>query len=159
MTTTTSVRRARTSDHARMLDLWERSARATHHFLTEPDIVGLRPHVAAEFASDAIGWWVLVNEADLAIGFLGFANDAIEGLFIDPDHIGLGAGKHLVEYAQHLSTGGLKVDVNEQNTAAVGFYLGLGFRVVERSATDGAGRPFPLLHLQRPRSQLAGDTR
>ena len=66
----------------------------------------------------------------------------IEGLFLDPEHIGQGLGKQLVAHAQHLSTGGLKVDVNEQNAAAVSFYARLGFRVVERSPTGSAGRPF-----------------
>ena len=42
---------------------------STHHFLTEQDIAALHPLVAGEFASDAISWWVVVDEADLALGF------------------------------------------------------------------------------------------
>ena len=33
------VRPARAEDRERMLDLWERSVRATHHFLTQADVV------------------------------------------------------------------------------------------------------------------------
>ena len=40
-----------------------------------------------------------------------------------------------------------KVDVNEQNPQAVGFYLHHGFRVVARSETDSTNKPYPLLHL------------
>ncbi len=42
-----------------------------------------------------------------------------------------------------------EVDVNEQNTQALDFYLRRGFHVVGRSPLDGQGRPYPLLHLRR----------
>ena len=43
----------------------------------------------------------------------------------------------------------LRLDVNEQNPAAVAFYTAKGFTQVGRSEVDGQGRPFPLLHLAR----------
>ena len=129
--------------------MWERSVRATHHFLAEDDVIALRPLVAEELASDTLDWWVLVAPLDDPIGFLGFANDAIEGLFIDPNWRGQGAGTILVAHAQSLASGALAVDVNEQNKAALGFYEALGFSVVGRSPNDAAGRPFPLVHMRR----------
>lgn len=143
------VRLAREEDRDRLLEVWERSVRATHHFLAESDIVALRPLVAQELASDAIAWWVLVSAGENPIGFLGFANDTIEALFIDPDHHGRGGGKLLVEHAQRLAAGALAVDVNEQNEDGLRFYEALGFTVVGRSPMDTGGRPFPLLHLKR----------
>lgn len=53
-------------------------------------------------------------------------------------------------HAQTLAAGALAVDVNEQNEAALRFYVALGFAVVGRSPTDSGGRPFPLLHMRRP---------
>ncbi|WP_374755463.1 hypothetical protein [Runella slithyformis] len=41
-----------------------------------------------------------------------------------------------------------RVDVNEQNPQALGFYERMGFAVISRSALDGLGKPYPLLHLQ-----------
>lgn len=146
---TMAVRRARVEDRERLVVVWERSVRATHHFLTEADIVTLRPLVGQELASDAIDWWVLVSPSDVPIGFLGFANDAIEGLFIDPEHRSRGGGTLLVSHAQSLAIGTLDVDVNEQNDAAVRFYAAAGFSVVGRSPTDAGGRPFPLLRMRR----------
>jgi len=143
------VRRAKPADHEAIVVLWERSVRATHHFLTERDVEALRPLVADELMSDRIDWWVLESATDLLLGFLGFANDSIEGLFIDPNHRGQGAGSALVAHAQRLALSSLAVDVNEQNDDAVGFYASLGFSVVGRSPTDGGGRPFPLLHMIR----------
>ena len=143
------VRRARPEDAAQLLEVWERSVRATHDFLEESDIVGLKPLVADELASDVIEWWVLAESSDVPVGFLGFTGDTIEALFIDPDYRGKGGGKLLVEHAQRLSAGALAVDVNEQNESARRFYEALGFVLVDRSPTDGAGRPFPILHLKR----------
>ena len=143
-----NVRRARPHDREQLLELWEGSVRATHHFLTESNIIGLRPLVADELASEAIDWWVL-EAADSLVGFLGFANDTIEALFIHPERQGRGAGTVLVEHAQRLASGELKVDVNEQNDAALKFYEARGFVVVGRSPTDTGGRPLPLLHMKR----------
>jgi putative acetyltransferase len=149
------VRHARADDRARLLELWERSVRATHDFLTESDIVGLRPLVAQELASDAIGWWVLASDDDVPIGFLGFANDAIEGLFLDPDARGKGGGRILVAHAERLASSPLAVDVNEDNDQARRFYEALGFSVVGRSPVDAGGRPFPIIHMKRPPAQDA----
>ena len=57
-----------------------------------------------------------------------------------------GIGRRLLEYgAEHY--GIREVTVNEQNPQACGFYRHYGFRQTGRSATDSAGRPFPLLHM------------
>jgi putative acetyltransferase len=42
-----------------------------------------------------------------------------------------------------------KVNVNEQNPEALGFYQHLGYKIVGRSEFDGQGRPFPILHLEK----------
>jgi len=149
------IRAARSEDHQALVALWERAVRATHRFLTIDDIINLRPLVAQELAQPTIGWWVLASVADVPLGFLGFANDAIEALFIDPAHTGAGGGKQLVAYAQSLADGrSLTVEVNEQNEAAAGFYTSQGFCVFERTPTDSAGRPFPLLRMRRPPRNL-----
>lgn len=59
------VRPARVEDREPPLEFWERSVRATHHFVEESDVVALRPLVAEELASDAADWWVLVAAAGL----------------------------------------------------------------------------------------------
>jgi putative acetyltransferase len=143
------VRRAMEGDRPRLLGVWERSVRATHHFLDEADIAALRPLVAEELGSDAVDWWVLLSAAETVIGFLGYSSDTIEALFIDPDYHGHGGGTLLVALAQSLGTGALAVDVNEANDAARRFYESLGFAVVNRSSADAGGRPFPILHMKR----------
>lgn len=134
-----------------MVALWERSVRVTHGFLEESDIQALRPLVAEELTSDAIEWWLVTDDESRAVGFLGYSANCIEGLFIDPDFRSRGVGKMLVAHAETLASEPLRVDVNEQNEDARRFYEAMGFVVSARSATDGAGRPFPLLHMQRPK--------
>lgn len=143
------VRLAEPQDRDALLALWERSVRATHAFLTEHDIVTLRPLVAEELAGGSVAWWVLHAEGADPIGFLGYTSDTIEALFVDPSYHRTGAGRFLVAHAAQLATGPLRVEVNEQNDGAVRFYEAMGFTVESRSATDGAGRPFPLAHMRR----------
>ena len=144
------IRRPTDAEREPLVALWERSVRATHHFLGEAGIAELRPLVAEALRSDALEWWVLVDAAGTLLGFTGLTDHTIEGLFLDPAHRGQGGGRRLVEFAQERFPGPLKVDVNEQNPEALKFYEAVGFRVVGRSPTDSGGRPYPLLHLVRP---------
>jgi len=143
-----TIRRAIDGDRPLLLDLWERSVRATHLFLSEADIVALKPLVATALASDFPEWWVAADD-DEPIAFLGYSPGTIDALFVDPPHRGRGAGTQLVAHAQQLSGGALHVDVNEQNEAARGFYASLGFDAAGRSPTDDGGRPFPIIHMTR----------
>jgi putative acetyltransferase len=144
-----NIRRSRVEDREQLLALWERSVRASHHFLRESDVAALRPLVAQELAHDAIQWWVLASADCAPIGFLGYSHATIEALFLDPDHVGAGGGTLLVAHAQQLAGSALTVDVNEQNESARRFYSARGFSVVGRSETDAGGRPFPILHMRR----------
>lgn len=67
-------------------------------------------------------------------------------LFVHDDIRGKGIGKALLQYAMGALHAG-KVDVNEQNAQAVGFYMHMGFSIVGRSETDPDGKPYPILHL------------
>ena len=66
---------------------------------------------------------------------------------------GHGYGSRLVEFAIRKKRI-YKVDVNEQNAAALGFYLHMGFETTGRDALDATGKPFPILHLQIPPIRL-----
>lgn len=133
------------ADHPRLLDIWERSVRATHHFLTEADIAELLPQVRDVYL-DAVEIWVHEDADRVATGFIGLSDAQVEMLFLDPDRRGQGIGTRLLDHARGLR-GALTVDVNEQNPAAHGFYRHYGFVDTGRSDTDGQGRPFPLIHM------------
>jgi putative acetyltransferase len=136
------------NDYAEIVDVWEASVRATHDFLTEEDIQQLRPLVLNRYL-DAVNLNCVKNSAGEIVGFIGILADRIEMLFVHPEYRGKSVGKFLTRYALQ-EVGATKVDVNEQNPQAIGFYEHLGFEVIGRSPLDGQGRPFPLLHLKYP---------
>jgi putative acetyltransferase len=142
-----SIRRAAAQESERLFDIWWRSVCATHTFLSEADLRTLAPQVR-DLGLAHLDTWVLCDGAQAAVGFLVLNRHHIEALFIVPEWLRRGAGTRLVRHARALR-GALTLDVNEQNTPALRFYEAMGFSVVGRSATDGAGRPFPLLHLRQ----------
>jgi putative acetyltransferase len=144
-----TIRRARPAETGLLLEIWERSVRATHTFLPEEDVLFFRPLVRDALAGDALDLWVLSRDDDTPVGFMGLAGPRIEALFLDPEHRRRGGGRRLVEHAIRLH-GELTLDVNEQNPDARRFYEACGFVVEGRSPLDGAGKPYPLLHMRRP---------
>lgn len=129
-----------------LLSVWESSVRATHHFLSEEDILALRPLVRSALSEIPM----LIYAADddgTAWGFMGLDGQKIEMLFIHSQCRGKGLGRRFIEYAVTMCSA-THVDVNEQNTQGTGFYLHLGFRVFKRSDLDGQGNPFPILHME-----------
>lgn len=125
--------------------VWERSVRATHGFLTEEDIVGMRPEVPTYIGE--IAQLTIACENGTPVGFAGVEDGSLEMLFVDDTARGRSVGKALLLHAVECQ-GARRLDVNEQNSQARGFYEHEGFRVTGRSACDGAGRPFPLLHME-----------
>lgn len=132
-----------------LVGVWEKSVRASHTFLTESDIVGLKPFVNE--ALDGIETLIAAHDGNAYVAFMGIQDKKIEMLFVSPVHFGEGIGKRLVSIAiqEH---GATLVDVNEQNPKAAGFYRHMGFRTFRRDAVDDQGNPFPIL-----RMSLAGD--
>jgi len=128
-----------------VVEVREDSVRATHHFVCEKDIAYFKPLILLMYLK-AVDLRCVRDNRHRIIGFLGVAVDKIEMLFIHPDVIGNGIDKALVDYAV-LEMNTTKVDVNEQNELAVGFYLHIGFKIISRSELDNLGKPFPILHM------------
>lgn len=129
-----------------VVDLWESSVRATHHFLKEEDILYFKPLILEQYL-DAVELRCFKDREHKIIGFFGVAENSLEMLFVHPDHIGQGIGKALLTYAIE-KFDVKRVDVNEQNENAVRFYQYFGFKTIGRSVTDPTGKPYPVLHMQ-----------
>ncbi|MCJ8272775.1 MAG: GNAT family N-acetyltransferase [Psychrosphaera sp.] len=134
------------SDHQTLLTIWEASVRATHDFITEQYINEIKPLILAQYF-DAVDLRCVKDNNGTILGFCGVAEQNIEMLFVAPQHAGKGVGTQLTCYAIE-KLAAYKVDVNEQNPQALGFYQQLGFVVVSRSETDDQGKPYPLLHMK-----------
>lgn len=133
-------------DMEEILDTWESSVRATHDFLSEEDIISIKPQVVegVKFVSNLL---CVRDENDLIKAFMGIHDSKIEMLFVSNENRGNGIGKRLVEYAIDVLNINY-VDVNEQNPQALGFYEHMGFQVFEKSELDEQGNPFPILHMK-----------
>jgi putative acetyltransferase len=152
------IRRAAPDDRDVLFDVWLRSVRATHTFVSEADIQSFMPLVRDYLASNGTELWMLTDADGAAMGFMGMAGTTMESLFLAPEFHRRGGGRRLVEHAQ-ATRGELAVDVNEQNTAAVAFYQACGFAVEGRSELDQTGRPYPLLHMRLRAQDETGDRR
>ncbi|WP_273820234.1 MULTISPECIES: GNAT family N-acetyltransferase [Pseudomonas] len=139
----------RPNDYLELTEVWEASVRATHDFLPDSYIELLKNLVLTRYL-DAVMLICTRDSRQRISGFAGVAAGKVEMLFIAPPHRGQGLGKLLLWYAiDHLNAD--RLDVNEQNPQAIGFYFKQGFEVVGRSEHDGMGQPYPLLHLQLKR--------
>ena len=163
------IRQAQSSDHTALAKLWRRSVEATHHFLPHGEVERLFGDVRnvylpgvnivwlAEFAptgqnaagAQAPGQTVCVQRVDggTLAGFIGCNGPQVEMLFVEPRCFRLGVGGALLAHVRSVHPR-LTLDVNEQNPQALAFYERQGFRVVGRSALDGQGKPYPLLHME-----------
>ena len=138
-------------DYDEILQVWEDSVRHTHHFLTEEHIQFYKPLVRNHYLS-AVELYIIRNTNGKIVAFMGLSDELIEMLFVSPGEQGKGYGRRLLEYATRRKQIN-KVDVNEQNDKALGFYLRMGFRIIGRDETDGMGKPYPILHLQLPEAE------
>lgn len=128
-----------------LVEVWERSVRASHDFLAEEDIQKLIP--AVREALEMIANFVVLYHGDDPVGFIGMEDRKVEMLFLAPEYWGYGLGALLINMAIK-DYGCVFVDVNEQNPKARSFYTHMGFREYERTETDDQGNPFPIIRMR-----------
>ncbi len=134
------------TEYLRVVEVWEASVRATHHFLKKEDILYFKSLILNEYLN-MVELRCVKYEATEIVAFMGAAENRLEMLFIHPAYQQKGIGRQLLEYSINKMQV-TKVDVNEQNTYALNFYKYNGFRVVGRSEFDTTGKPYPLLHME-----------
>ncbi len=139
------IRLSRPDEGDRAVEIWRAAVDATHDFLAPEDrraldalVCGFLPHAPL---------WLAVDADDVPQAFMLIDGAHMEALFVHPARRGTGMGAALVRHGLQLHPR-LTTDVNAQNHQAVGFYERMGFRRIGHSATDGQGRPYPLLHLE-----------
>ena len=129
-----------------LLEVWERSVRATHRFLSADGIAEIKLYVpqALREVPHLVAAW---RENGTPAGFMGVDGQKLEILFLVPEERGRGLGRKLVQYG--VARFGIReVTVNEQNPQARGFYEHMGFSVYERLDHDEQDKPYPILHMR-----------
>ena len=143
---TVSIRTAGEADFDALTDLWERSARSSHAFMDDEEFVELKPRIR-DLLLPSMDVWVAESEG-VTLGFVGARAEHVELLYIAPEAQGKGIGPQLLAQVTG-GTGPRSVEVYADNAVGLGFYLSQGFRETRRDPTDGAGRGFAIVHLER----------
>ncbi|MGI6878183.1 acetyltransferase [Microbacterium sp. gxy059] len=135
------------TEYPELVEIWRSAVRATHDFLDESDFERIESRLISTYFP-AVSMLVADTD-DRPVGFAGVAEGSLEMLFVADSARGAGVGTALVN--ETIARYGVtRVDVNEQNAGALGFYLRRGFVQAGRSELDGDGRPYPLLQLEIP---------
>ena len=135
------------TDYPILLNIWESSVKHTHHFLKKEDIDFFKQTIHEKKIFELVSLTIVKDPSNAIVGFMGVSDNTLEMIFLDPKVIGKGIGKMLLKHAiENLNIS--RVDVNEQNEEALRFYQKFGFTVISRSALDGTGKPYPILHMQ-----------
>lgn len=129
-----------------LLDVWEKSVRETHLFLSVEEIEEIKKFVPT--ALTAVSHLIVETDTNgKPVAFMGIDDGKLEMLFIAPEERGRGLGRKLLE--QGMTKYGVKaLVVNEQNPQAKGFYEHMGFQVRKRSEVDEQGNPYPILFME-----------
>ncbi|KMQ58404.1 GCN5 family acetyltransferase [Chryseobacterium angstadtii] len=139
-----SIRLAQAEDYNRIMEVWESAVKATHNFLAEEDFNYFKEVIPRDYLPNLEVY--LITKNNRTEGFAAVAEGNLEMLFIHNDVRGKGYGRQLYEFMKE-KTGLTKVDVNEQNPQALGFYEKMGFRQTGRSEKDGSGKEYPIIHM------------
>lgn len=129
-----------------LLRVWESSVKATHLFLSGPEIEAIQQYVP-QALKEVPHLFVAENEDRIPVGFMGVAGSRLEMLFIAAEERGMGWGGKLLRYGMEKYAVS-ELAVNEQNPLAKGFYEHMGFKVYKRTDCDEQGNPYPLLYMR-----------
>lgn len=135
------IRKYRTEDLEPVLDIWYRANKLAHPFLDETTLTKIRTMVRDLYLPNT-ETWVYVQDGAV-IGFIGLISKdptdvEVGAIFLDPDHIGVGYGRALMDHAVSLYDD-LKLDVFKENHIGRQFYARYGFREVGEYRFDMTG--------------------
>lgn len=112
------IRNIESGERSVLIRIWESPVSNTHHFIKEKDFLYHKTRLPLYFQQVTLYGF---EQEGVLMGFMGVYETTLEMLFVDNQYQGKGIGKELLTYAiQRLGIN--KVDVNEQNIQAVGFY-------------------------------------
>ena len=83
----------------KLLVIWESSARATHNFLSDPEINNIKKYVP--HALRRVSHLIVAYDENEPVAFMGINDLKLEMLFVDANQRGNGIGKALITYGIH----------------------------------------------------------
>lgn len=136
------------SDIEELSKIWFDASSKAHPFIGKRRLLEQRKLIEGEYLLKAETWVACCGGQ--AAGFISLLDTFVGGLFVAPEHQGLGIGRYLIAHALALK-GELSLEVYTANTQAVRFYCSLGFVEMSRRDVDDFGYPFPNAALQLKR--------
>lgn len=130
------IRRATPADAPAVADVFLRSFHATYAFpLAHPDDE-VREWVRTRLVPQMETWVAVADkgpagEPGRVLGFATLAPGWLEQLYVDPDHLGSGIGRALLDHAKARQPDGLLLWTFQVNDRARRFYERNGFTVVQ----------------------------
>ena len=103
----------------RLTEVWRRSVKKTHLFLSDQEIGEIEKYVPAALL-EVPTLVIAINAECEPIAFMGTAGERLEMLFLEPELRGSGLGRRLLTYGIE-ELGIRELCVNEQNPLAKGF--------------------------------------
>lgn len=79
-----------------LLDVWERSVKATHLFLSDQEVCQIRQYVPQALCS--VQHLVVAANGSIPAGFMGVEGKTLEMLFLAPEERGKGLGRELLQH-------------------------------------------------------------
>jgi putative acetyltransferase len=143
------------ADSSAMMELWVAAWRATY---ADIDFDARREWFEARLAElEAKGAVTLCLHENAAPSLAGFVvinpvTGWLDQLCVHPDYFGAGAARTLIAAARQASPGGVRLDVNADNTRARRFYEREGFSLVGAGELSHSGRATVVLEW-RPDAQ------
>ena len=133
------------NDYSEVLDVWELSVKATHHFLKPEEIDYYRPLIL-KYTLPQVDLYGIKNTQQELLAFIAIRDNKIEMLFVHPDYLRQKLGSSLLSLAinEHKCN---RIDVNEENPDAFKVYQKFGFKPIARHPTDDCGKPHPIIEL------------
>lgn len=129
-----------------LFEVWDKSVRETHLFLSDSEIKDISRYIPQALSSIA-HLIVAFNVENNPVAFMGIEDRKLEMLFVSPGYRGKGLGKQLIHYGiENYFIN--ELGVNEQNPQAKAFYEHMGFQVYKRTDTDEQGNPYPILYMR-----------
>lgn len=129
-----------------LFEVWDKSVRETHLFLSDSEIKDISRYIPQALSSIA-HLIVAFNDENNPVAFMGIEDRKLEMLFVSPGYRGKGLGKQLIHYGiENYSIN--ELGVNEQNPHAKAFYEHMGFQVYKRTDKDEQGNPYPILYMR-----------
>lgn len=135
---------ATSEDYPKIMEIWESAVKATHDFLSEADFKYFKEVIPRDYLPNLEVY--IISENEEITGFGAVSENMLEMLFIHNNSRGKGFGKILFQSLKD-KTDFTKVDVNEQNPQAIGFYEKMGFKQIGRSEKDSSGKKYPIIHM------------